>query len=169
MQALSLAYTAVRHRSRCAAVPEKRAAAASDKSEPGKAASPAHEELLFVLERRGSGWGEEVLPHLSVVRRPVARARAEKRDAGSGQLLLREAGLSQEAVADIVGRATAWRVRCTRRRALVARAAAHAHGGAAHRRVVCARSVGCDAAVQALNRRAEGLRRAYHRARRAPC
>jgi hypothetical protein len=40
---------------------------------PPAAAAPAPAtELIFRLERRGEGWGEEIIPHLTVERRPVA-------------------------------------------------------------------------------------------------
>ncbi len=35
-------------------------------------AAAAQTELVFVLERRGHGWGEEIIPHLVVEERPIA-------------------------------------------------------------------------------------------------
>ena len=47
----------------------------SDQSTP---AEPASTELIFRLERRGEGWGEEIFPHLVVEQRP--RTDVQKRD-----------------------------------------------------------------------------------------
>lgn len=63
-----------------------------------------------MLERRGEGWGEEVLPHVSFVRRPNRR-RDKRKDSGSVHVLLTNCGLAPDVVADVVARATAWRVR----------------------------------------------------------
>lgn len=38
-------------------------------------------ELIFKLERQGEGWGEEILPRLSVEQRPLARLRVRNRSA----------------------------------------------------------------------------------------
>lgn len=85
-------------------------AAASSRSGAGERGPHEEQELVLLLERRGDGWGEEVLPHISLVRRP-ARRRDKRRDNGSVHLLLSSCGLTSDAVTDVVARATAWRVR----------------------------------------------------------
>lgn len=46
-------------------------------------------ELIFKLERRGDGWGEEIIPHLTVENRPIEPAgkarRAAAREYDSGE------------------------------------------------------------------------------------
>ena len=37
-------------------------------------------ELIFKLTRRGYGWGEEIIPQLTVERRPVKAAASAKED-----------------------------------------------------------------------------------------
>ena len=68
-----------------------------------------------MLERRGEGWGEEVLPHISLVRRPTKR-RDKRVDGSLLHVVLASSGLAPEAVTDVVARATAWRVRLSGRR-----------------------------------------------------
>jgi hypothetical protein len=104
---LSLTHTAAPRSVVLRAQPEKRAASSS------RVPGVEQKELVFLLERRGSGWAEEVLPHLTMVHRSVAEKREE---VGGVQLLLREAGVSAETSGDIVARATAWRVRLALKR-----------------------------------------------------
>ena len=63
------------------------------------------------------GWGEEVLPHISLVRRPTKRRESKRLDVSGLHVLLATCGLPPDAVTDVVARATAWRVRCVGRRA----------------------------------------------------
>ena len=49
--------------------------------QPGKGADQPATELIFRLERRGDGWGEEIFPHLVLEQRPLEppRRRVRKR------------------------------------------------------------------------------------------
>mmetsp|Transcript_37594 Transcript_37594/g.96186 ORF Transcript_37594/g.96186 Transcript_37594/m.96186 type:complete len:748 (-) Transcript_37594:129-2372(-) len=76
-------------------------------------------ELIFKLERRGSGWGEEILPHLTVEQREVQPpARRNRRRAGApepwedGSLewFLEKVGVPADAIERVVIDAVAWRV-----------------------------------------------------------
>ena len=59
------------------------------------------QELVLVLERRGEGWGEEVLPHASFVRRPNRRRDKRKDAPGSVHVLLPNCGLAPDVVTDV--------------------------------------------------------------------
>jgi hypothetical protein len=40
---------------------------------------PGSTQLIFRLERRGEGWGEELLPHVVMEERPLKKKRAYSR------------------------------------------------------------------------------------------
>lgn len=46
-------------------------------------AAQASTELIFRLERRGEGWGEEIFPHLVVEQRPLADVKKRDRNRSS--------------------------------------------------------------------------------------
>eukprot|EP00884_Botryococcus_braunii_P002347 jgi/Botrbrau1/12112/Bobra.0186s0031.2 len=75
-------------------------------------------ELIFRLDRKGSGWGEEILPSLTVEHRPLTKKRERNRSsmprpwtAGSAELYLRDrCGIPQDKVDAVMTKAVAWRI-----------------------------------------------------------
>ena len=82
-------------------------------------------ELIFKLERRGYGWGEEIIPHLTVEKRPVTKMSSRKpvgemkvvdeydgmfneEDSALNSYLM-EIGVPQSEVERLVSSAVAWR------------------------------------------------------------
>ena len=63
---------------------ERRASHTQASSQAGKPGSnhtqPPATELIFRLDRRGVGWGEEILPHLTVEQRVLKRNRSAQPD-----------------------------------------------------------------------------------------
>ncbi|DBA84918.1 TPA: hypothetical protein ACH3X1_005930 [Trebouxia sp. C0004] len=77
-------------------------------------------ELIFRLERRGEGWGEEIFPHLVVEQRPWTSAAKRDRNRSSRpkpwtegsaeQFLLKECGIEESKVDGVIMAAVAWRI-----------------------------------------------------------
>ncbi|KAL4447914.1 hypothetical protein ABPG75_005133 [Micractinium tetrahymenae] len=80
------------------------------------AAGEGSTQLIFRLERRGDGWGEEILPHLVVEQRPLekkkkrAYSRPDPWKEGSLECYLVELGVPPDDVDRVVTQAVAWRV-----------------------------------------------------------
>eukprot|EP00889_Picochlorum_renovo_P004083 jgi/Picre1/31113/NNA_006467.t1 len=77
-------------------------------------------ELIFKLSRRGYGWGEEIIPHLTVEKRPVKPSASAKRTktvemsvAGGDSVLntyLMNIGVPESQIERLVNSAVAWRM-----------------------------------------------------------
>lgn len=77
-------------------------------------------ELIFKLTRRGYGWGEEIIPHLTVEKRPVKPSASAKRTktvemsiAGGDSVLntyLMNIGVPESQIERLVNSAVAWRM-----------------------------------------------------------
>ncbi|GMH35055.1 hypothetical protein BSKO_02923 [Bryopsis sp. KO-2023] len=89
--------------------------------EPGPTSPPGEvpTELIIKLDRRGYGWGEEIIPRLTVERRPIAKKKSSLRnrsktptawEEGSLECLLAQAGVLKEQVESVAAAASAWRV-----------------------------------------------------------
>ncbi|DBB12200.1 TPA: hypothetical protein ACH3X3_006306 [Trebouxia sp. C0006] len=91
----------------------------SGTSQTAKAESSST-ELIFRLERRGEGWGEEIFPHLVVEQRPWTSAAKRDRNRSSRpkpwtegsaeQFLLNECGIEESRVDGVIRAAVAWRI-----------------------------------------------------------
>jgi len=75
-------------------------------------------ELVWVFERRGDGWGEEILPSIRAERRVVDREIQKKALSSGEELLVEEYGLSSDEAVAALSAAAAWRT-TKRGRALV--------------------------------------------------
>ncbi|KAI8110515.1 hypothetical protein M9435_002189 [Picochlorum sp. BPE23] len=112
---------AVRRRGRPRKVKEEEEVvlASADEGDAGHAEdSPT--ELIFKLSRRGYGWGEEIIPHLTVEKRPVKPSASAKRTktvemsvAGGDSVLntyLMNIGVPESQIERLVNSAVAWRM-----------------------------------------------------------
>lgn len=84
-------------RARSASPRAKDASHASDVRE-SKGDQPT--ELIFKLERRGDGWGEEIIPHLTVERRPL---RSKRKKSKANFAAVQETDASTEEIEEDVG------------------------------------------------------------------
>jgi len=66
-------------------------------------------ELVWVLERRGEGWGEEILPTIKAERRLVEQAPLKALSAGEA-ILVERFNLSEDDAVAVLSAAAAWRV-----------------------------------------------------------
>mmetsp|Transcript_8725 Transcript_8725/g.32492 ORF Transcript_8725/g.32492 Transcript_8725/m.32492 type:complete len:665 (-) Transcript_8725:1098-3092(-) len=74
-----------------------------------KAASKKETELVWVFERRGEGWGEEILPTIKAERRLVEQAPQKALSQGEA-ILVETFGISEDDAIAILSAAAAWRV-----------------------------------------------------------
>eukprot|EP00803_Ostreobium_quekettii_P004387 evm.model.scf_42.14 EVM.evm.TU.scf_42.14 scf_42:93671-99960(-) len=114
-------------------------------------------ELIFKLDRRGYGWGEEIIPNVTIERRPIESKRRRQRNRSKGpnpwedgslEQFLVEMGVPNEHVEVVAAAAIAWRVTPggrplidRRRRSRVER---NMWAVAEHLMVVCGMQPGCD-------------------------
>eukprot|EP00892_Ulva_mutabilis_P002979 jgi/Ulvmu1/12682/UM094_0039.1 len=73
-------------------------------------ADQAPTELIFNLYNRGSGWGEEFIPHLTVQQRAVVKKPRRAWQEGSVEAQIAALGVDEDAVDDLVTSLVAWRV-----------------------------------------------------------
>ena len=66
-------------------------------------------ELVFVFERPGEGWGEQILPNISAKRRVVDTRAPQKALTVGEEYLIEEIGLTQDDVVSATSAAAAWR------------------------------------------------------------
>jgi len=66
-------------------------------------------ELVWLLERPGEGWGEQILPTIKTERRAVGRTTPRRALSSSEEFLMREIGLSSDEVVAALSAAAAWR------------------------------------------------------------
>jgi len=66
-------------------------------------------ELVWVLERPGEGWGEQILPTIKAERRAVERPAPRRALSSSEEFLIRQIGLSSDEVVAALSAAAAWR------------------------------------------------------------
>jgi hypothetical protein len=86
-------------------------ARAKDASQTSGVSAPSGDqptELIFKLERRGDGWGEEIIPHLTVERRPL---RSKKKKNKGTFVAVQEADVNTEEVEEDEGQV--WHFCCS--------------------------------------------------------